>query len=180
MTVINPSVVNLAAHKAFVRKLALSDDQATADAAFELLASPPAMAVDYVTGFAPRQAKNHKLNLVDILGVLDSADLEALRKELPKDCPERQTFLDCLKSVLASAPVAWTMAAAGTVMVGSKANQTASKCTLITGSFPNADGTKPTDHVKGLKFWRVIAGMSQTDRDALSAMIADADRQGWK
>lgn len=172
---ISAAVVSRAAHMTAVANLVVKGDAS----AVALLSSPPAMAADYIT-FAARQAKNHQIQLVDVLGVLDDSDLESLRKDLPKDSPERVQFMAVLATIRSSAPVAWTMAAAGTVMVGSKANQTASKCTLITGSFPNADGTKPTDHVKGLKFWRVIAGMSDADRATLSSMIADADRQGWK
>ena len=172
---ISAAVVSRQAHMTLVAALVVKGDVS----AIALLSSPAAMATDYV-GFAQRQAKNHRLALCDILEALDGSELESLRKELPKDCPKRVEFLDALKTIRSSAPVAWSIAPTGSILVGSKANQVPSKCTLITGSFPNSDGSKPTDHQKGLKFWRVIAGMSQADRDSLTSMIADADRQGWK
>ena len=166
---ISHAVVSRESHMMLVCKLASSGNAA----ALALLQSPPAMAQDYI-GYAHKQAKNHKLDFVDIIAVLTDDETDSLRKQLPKDSHELTQFKAALAEVKSSIPLEFTLHAAGDMVIG----KDPSKCAMIV-CYYTEDG-KRTKMMFGLKKWRVLSSLSAADLSQLQALLLQASREGMK
>ena len=166
---ISRSVVSRAAHMTIVAQLVVKGDIG----AIALLGSPSALAMDYVE-FAERQARNHKALFVDVIGSLDADDLESLRKNLPKDSPERAKYLAAMKNVISEQPTEFELFPTGTLTIGKEQ----SKCAMIV-THMILDG-KRQKFMLGLKKWQWIASLTDSDRTTLKALLASAERDGLK
>jgi hypothetical protein len=166
---ISRSVVSRAAHMTIVAQLVVKGDSG----AVALLGNPPALAMDFIE-FAERQAKNHKALFVDVIGSLDSEDIESLRKNLPKDSPERAKYLAAIKEVISDLPSEFELFPAGTLTIGKEQ----SKCAMIV-THMILDG-KRQKFMLGLKKWQWIASLTESDRTTLKSLLTSAERDGLK